>query len=331
MRTESQVDPRLVLDNTGTDQLIAGIASMLFRHIAEVQEDQGVRRRGSFQFDAGRSTSQVRTLAAADFDEEIFLEKQECFCKRLCDLPYLFRRKVPQVSVDVIFSLLKRVAAISQFRKELAVLGTIYVERLLSSNSGVRLTNSNWRPILVAALHLASKTWEDVHPWNAEFRAYMRVACAVDYPAKSLYLLESRFLSAIGYRVNVTGELYAAYLFSIREATNDPKSTSAGKKESAEPLTVRRAVSLAVDDGKLLELQHTEREAEGFSESPRSFTKGGDRRLEQTNPYIGSFRHAPCAAAPSRHMYPRASSSSTSLSKMSKISESTSARDLRDF
>eukprot|EP00747_Dinoflagellata_sp_TGD_P178756 gnl/TRDRNA2_/TRDRNA2_28302_c0_seq2.p1 gnl/TRDRNA2_/TRDRNA2_28302_c0~~gnl/TRDRNA2_/TRDRNA2_28302_c0_seq2.p1 ORF type:complete len:293 (+),score=29.16 gnl/TRDRNA2_/TRDRNA2_28302_c0_seq2:239-1117(+) len=114
----------------------------------------------------------------------------------------------------------------------MVVLAAIYVERLLSSHAGVRLTVTNWRPILVAGLLLASKTWEDVSPWNAEFSAYLHQSAGVRYPPRSLYSLESRFLAALGYRADVAGELYAAYYFALKEAER-PRTPSEDEDREA--------------------------------------------------------------------------------------------------
>lgn len=125
------------------------------------------------------------------------------------------------MSVDLVFRLLSRVAGITDFPQEVVVLGVVYVERLVSNNPALRLTITNWRPILVAALLLASKNWEDVHPWNIDFSQYLRQAVGIRYPPRSLYALESKFLAGLGYRAGVTGELYANYYFALQDAGRD--------------------------------------------------------------------------------------------------------------
>lgn len=176
-------------------------------------------------------------LTSADFDEENFLEtprcKKSCCSRRCCFLRRLCHR--PQFSSNTIFQLLQNVASMSRFRKEVVVLGAIYVERLLDRNPEIRLGVKNWRPLLVAALHLASKTWEDLHPWNAEVAVYLSLAAGVRYPARSLYLLESRFLAALGYRVDVCGQLYAAYYFALREAECPPSPPAHGHRGGSLP------------------------------------------------------------------------------------------------
>lgn len=234
----SQVDPELVGD-TDTDRLSAGVARLLYNHIivkaaapcdsisstgALPASSDG----GSGSVSSGRSprSPTSRLITSADFDEAQFLPKQRCQCCRgwRCRL-----RRTQRVSANAIFRLLQSVATISEFRKEVIVVGAIYVERLLDRNPELLLSSTNWRPVLVAALHLASKTWEDVHPWNAEVAAYLSSCAGVTYPARSLYVLESRFLSGLGYRVDVPGQVYASYFFSLQEeATTMEESRSGG-------------------------------------------------------------------------------------------------------
>ena len=100
----------------------------------------------------------------------------------------------------------------------MAVLAAIYTERLLKRHPTLRLTKKNWRPLLIAALHLASKTWEDVHAWNSDFSVYhLRVAIGLDYPVRSLHRLELQILTGLDYRMEISGELYASYYFALTE------------------------------------------------------------------------------------------------------------------
>lgn len=213
----SQVDPALV-ENSETDRLLAGVARLLFRHIAQADDHPAPLHPGpKVSAPIGRGCP---ALTADDFDEVLFLERKRCswrcFRSRPDDSVCCFRRQ--RSLVDDIFSLLRKVAEISAFKKEVVVLGAIYLERLLTKHPLLRLTPWNWRPLLVASLHLASKTWEDVHAWNAEFSAFLRECAGVRYPARNLHLLELKFLVGLEYRMEVCGELYAAYYFALVEA-----------------------------------------------------------------------------------------------------------------
>lgn len=245
--TGDEEEAREGAPSSDSARTLAAVGRMLFRHIAEGNAEEAERGnslpascacdgalsgRASLGNSVAASAGSARgtPLTTADFDEALFLEKQRCWeCPfrasrarrsslrgpRRCFLFGLGRRS--RVTARDVRDLLEAIAAATRFDQEIAVLSAIYVERLLEKNPAVRLTKSSWRPILVAAMHLAFKTWEDVHPWNAEFVAWLSQDVGVRYPAQRLHVLELRFLVGLGYRVDVSGELYAAYLFSLRD------------------------------------------------------------------------------------------------------------------
>lgn len=231
----SWVDPGLV-DNSETDRLLAGVARLLYRHIAEGAEavaSAEPRARSSSMLPRVAAalplepspSSRLREVNSADFDEELYLERKRCRCRCLLSrlTAFLGRRRV---LADDIFSLLQLVAAISDFKKEVVVLSAIYIERLLHRNPNLYLTQLNWRPLLVAALHLASKTWEDVHAWNVDFLVYLDRVVGVHFPARKLHALEFKFLDGIDYRTVVGGELYFRYFSALLDADQPPTPPS---------------------------------------------------------------------------------------------------------
>lgn len=223
------MDPRL-LDDTDADKLMAGVARLVFRHVEEgrpsgggVQEGAPAGRGAVAAEDAlrprWRATGAARSgekrqssLVAADFDQALFFDPSgasrrwwRCCCCR------------PQEdTADTVFGLLRSIVQVSVLPKEVVVLSAIYIETLMA-RSAVRLTLENWRSALTAAILLASKVWEDVHPWNVDFamslaRVGLRIA------SRSLYRLECKFLAGLGWHAGVSGEVYAAYYFALKEA-----------------------------------------------------------------------------------------------------------------
>lgn len=81
---------------------------------------------------------------------------------------------------------------------ECLVMSLVYLERLLK-NSEIELSIRNLRPIVLCSLMLASKVWDDVSMWNADF-------CEI-YPKFPLFILnqwEREFLNALGFDVSVS-------------------------------------------------------------------------------------------------------------------------------
>lgn len=335
-RRLSEIDPRL-LDDTDTDKLIAGVARLIYRHMAESESDcstRGGTGRGDLESCtvdsqgcsvAGGSTVNSQEcesqgqLRTEDFDDIRFFRASDvrsgfcarrramrCCCRR-------FRRETEEQASAALFQLLQSLLHIGHFPRELVVLSAIYIERLLAS-SRVRLSSANWRPISVAALLLSSKVWEDIHPWNADFAMLLRAAggFAPKGPL-SLYSLESKFLEALDWRAAVTGEVYAAYYFALCEA-DGPTLPNRSRQAS-----VRRFATVggmySIDEAIESTDTHQNRGGRGgigiYCNEPLA------RRLEEpismenmlwldrTNPFVGNFGHAPRALPPSRHIHVR--------------------------
>ena len=78
----------------------------------------------------------------------------------------------------------------------------------------VPLTAQTWRPVLMCALLLAHKVWQDHACWNIEFTQV--------YPQFSLNAinrLEKRFLERINWQLSIKQSLYAQYYFALRSVT----------------------------------------------------------------------------------------------------------------
>lgn len=234
----SRVDPAL-RDDSETDVLIAGVAQLIYRHIAASEAVPShvaaiTPAVASNCSRTGRHTSLTSAggtctdLTSADFDEVLFLVplRWRCCCPKRRTARRRPQRGQCHLVVEEIFSLLCRLAETSESKKEVVVLTAIYLERLLARHTALRLTIRNWRPLVVAAIHLACKTWEDVHPWNAEYADFLSSTAGICYSAQNLHLLELRFLAGLEYRMEVCGELYASYYFALLEAdrtTDDAK------------------------------------------------------------------------------------------------------------
>eukprot|EP00929_Paragymnodinium_shiwhaense_P070292 TRINITY_DN35602_c0_g1_i1.p1 TRINITY_DN35602_c0_g1~~TRINITY_DN35602_c0_g1_i1.p1 ORF type:complete len:582 (+),score=39.49 TRINITY_DN35602_c0_g1_i1:79-1824(+) len=233
------------VEDSDKDRVLLAVARVVMQHIldddgevAEVFLEEGQGRVSGVLANVpgavGRpsnapSLASRSSLTSEEFDEELFLEKGKWAksigsCLRRCCAALSGRRSLPgrRLTVQEVLALLRGVAAVSDFQIEVSVVGVIYIERLLANNPALRLTKSNWRPILVAVLHLASKTWEDIHPWNAEFSAYLRLVMGFPCSASSLHTLELKILVGLGYSVSVPGEMYARYLFALREMDKPP-------------------------------------------------------------------------------------------------------------
>ena len=80
----------------------------------------------------------------------------------------------------------------------------------------IPLLPTNWRPLVLCALLVAQKVWDDRYLSNADF-AYI-------YPffgTPEINKLEKKFLELIQYNVTVKSNLYAKYYFELRALFKD--------------------------------------------------------------------------------------------------------------
>eukprot|EP00397_Hematodinium_sp_SG-2012_P016645 GEMP01016991.1.p1 GENE.GEMP01016991.1~~GEMP01016991.1.p1 ORF type:complete len:443 (+),score=88.81 GEMP01016991.1:70-1398(+) len=101
---------------------------------------------------------------------------------------------------------------------ECAVILLIYVERLLYQ--GVQLAPFNWKPVLLAALLVGSKMWEDVPHWNVEFSMIVP-----EYSIQAINRLEGQFCTMLDFKFHINGADYARYYYTLR-VTNAAKTLS---------------------------------------------------------------------------------------------------------
>jgi len=93
---------------------------------------------------------------------------------------------------------------------ECSIVCLIYVERLMEK-ANVPLLATTWRPVILCAMLLASKVWQDCASWNIEF--------SVVFPAFSLAAineLERNYVTAVGWDMYISQSLYAKYYFALR-------------------------------------------------------------------------------------------------------------------
>lgn len=73
-------------------------------------------------------------------------------------------------SLDVLHSFYRTIFNKSQMEPDCIIMSLIYVERLLKkTNGGIRLRYSNYKSVIFSSMVMASKVWDDLSMWNADF------------------------------------------------------------------------------------------------------------------------------------------------------------------
>jgi len=93
---------------------------------------------------------------------------------------------------------------------ECGVMAIAYIDRLLII-TGITFHPSNWRRIVLGALIVASKVWEDQAVWNSDFlRAFPHLN------VKDLNELERAYLTKLQFCLTLKASVYAKYYFELR-------------------------------------------------------------------------------------------------------------------
>jgi len=94
---------------------------------------------------------------------------------------------------------------------ECSIMSLIYVERMLEITN-MTIDATNWRRIILAAIIVASKVWQDYAVWTQDFLQVFNNYITV----QDLNNLELKFLGLIHYRLAISASTYAKYYYELR-------------------------------------------------------------------------------------------------------------------
>jgi hypothetical protein len=189
-KIQSSTTSTMMLQSTLTapdvDQLLKCLALAIYTHLQAAENES--------------PASLLELKESAIFDE---------VQNKLWTEPSLTDVRFP--SVESIYKFIQAIFHVERLSHECAILCLAYIERVMR-NSHVRLRPNTWRRIILGALILASKVWEDQAVWNVDFLAV--------FPAmtvKDLGRLEAKFLNLLKFSVGLKASTYAKYYFELRK------------------------------------------------------------------------------------------------------------------
>ncbi len=146
------------------------------------------------------------------------------------------RARVAPPPLDYMYKFIKTVHECAAFSPECLILSLVFINRLIAY-TGLPLHTGNFRGVLLTALLIAQKVWDDRSLLNSQFTQ----VCPV-YTAARISTFERVFLQWIDYDLAVSSRLYAKYYFELRALLEQQNI----KSFSLSPLTPVHARQLEV-------------------------------------------------------------------------------------
>uniref|UniRef100_A0A673XTK4 Cyclin Y-like 1 n=1 Tax=Salmo trutta TaxID=8032 RepID=A0A673XTK4_SALTR len=147
----------------------------------------------------------------SDRSLDIFDEKMHPLSRE--QVPGDYSRTDPEHKL--IYRFVRTLFSAAQLTAECAIVTLVYLERLLTY-AEMDICPCNWKRIVLGAILLASKVWDDQAVWNVDYCQILK-----DITVEDMNEMERQFLELLQFNINVPASVYAKYYFDLRSLADD--------------------------------------------------------------------------------------------------------------
>lgn len=144
-------------------------------------------------------------------------------------------------TIDGLYEFLTTIYYVARYSPECHIIALVYLSRIAApseTRSGIRLNRRNWRALVLTALILAQKVWDDSSLKTSAFSAI------TPYSKEMLKKFELEMLSLLAFQATVKVSRYAQHYFELRSLYESTISLSSRQPFPMRPLSISRAKHL---------------------------------------------------------------------------------------
>ncbi|XP_058499368.1 cyclin-Y-like isoform X1 [Solea solea] len=141
-----------------------------------------------------------------------------------------------------IYRFVRTLFSSAQLTSECAIVTLVYLERLMTY-AEIDICPGNWKRIVLGAILLASKVWDDQAVWNVDYCQILK-----DITVEDMNELERQFLELLQFNINVPSSVYAKYYFDLRSLSESNNLSFPLEPLSRDKAQKLEAISRLCDD-----------------------------------------------------------------------------------
>lgn len=147
----------------------------------------------SFTINAGHANPNP-VLFSHKFDEAKFPLSES-------KVPDSYATRIP--NDEKIYQFINRIFHSAALTAECGIITLVYINRVMQY-TGLTMHATNWKRVLLGAILMASKVWDDQAVWNVDFCTILPVVTVED-----MNELERTLLEMLQFNINVDSSVYA--------------------------------------------------------------------------------------------------------------------------